>query len=366
MAKAAAAEERKVDPDEGKPADGGAPLFPRASSDWVAVQVERVDPVEEEGFLGRLQITATEQEIRGRWGGGRYVVRALNGANQFKTQRTISIAGDPLFVSEVNEQRWRRGLGHRGPSSAVAAPAPAFGMAEIIGLFQGMTQMQAAQQQAWMQAQAEQRRQEADDRRAAEQQRRDDDRRRDDERRAEENRREERRAKEEETARERDREFMRTMLELGRPAGGDEGKIQAFMTGMTTALKLRPPGGDGGGRDDDDDDEDPIQETIKGAVHGLVDSIRGRAAAASSAAAPPAAPPGPEPVTVTGQLGEELKTFVHKAAGAGADPNKLLAEAISTLSRQIDRKKGGSNGAAVSAAAAAVKAKDGTPAPTAG
>lgn len=361
------------DQDEGAP-EGGAPLFPGASDEWTQVHVERVEPVEEEGFLGRLPISATEQEIRGRWGGGRYLVRAMNARGQFKQNRTISIAGDPVFVSEVNAERWRRGLGvassgRAGASSPAPAPAPqGLGLGEVMTLIQTLQASAQQQQQAWLQQQ-----------RADDERRRREDEQREERRRREDQEREERRAREANEARSRDQQFLGTMLQLiaSKPAAApDSGKatMEAFTLGLTTALKLK---GGGGGEDEDDDqgeDEGGVAEVVKGAVRGLVDAVadragvgKGSSSSASSSSSAPALPAASsEPVTITGALGDQVKEFVAKASAAGKDPNALLAGAVGVLSKKLDKvSSSSSNGAGAASVAAAVAAVKGEGDPSA-
>lgn len=368
--------EARPDADEGKPAaaDGGAPLFPTASSDWIAVQVERLDPVEEEGFLGRLPITATEEQIRGRWGGGRFMCRAVNGQNQFKQNRTVSIAGDPVFISEVNRLRWIRGQGRPGDNaaavSAAAAPSQQFGVAEIVTLFQGMQQMQSAQQLQFMQQQAEDRRAREEAERKRDDERRAEDRRREDQKRAEDKEREERRIREDDERRAREREFMSTTIQMVTAnKGGEAGQMQAFLMGMSSAIKMVNQGGGGGRGDDDDDDddkeEDPIAETVRGVIKGLGDTFipgRKEAAAAEAPAAAPAAAPGePEPVTLKGPLAAHVTKFVLEAKAAGKNPEALLASGVDVLMKSL-QKKTTSNGAGVAAAVHAAKTGEAKPA----
>lgn len=372
MAKKAAAAAETTSEDDGAPT-GGVPLFPKQGSDWSYIDVSRVDPPEEVGFLGRMDLHATEETIKGRFGGGKYTVRARNEKHQVMTNRTIDIAGDPIFLSDSARDAWLRGRGREkeipprtGQPVAAAPAAQSFGVAEMVALFQGMQQMQMQQHTAAMAAQAEERRAREAEIQRREDRQREEDRRREDQRRAEENQREERRLAEEERARARDREFMTTMINVvtAKP-GGEAGQMAAFTNGLTLALKMAGTGG--GGRDDDDDgEEDPIAETVRGVVKGLGDAVSSRIGAPAAAppavpALPPVAPGQPEPVTFTGPLAAQVGEFVRKAQAAGKNPEALLAGGVDVMMKSLAKPSNGAAG--VAAAAAAVKAGEKAPPP---
>jgi hypothetical protein len=85
------------------------------------VSVRRTDP--NSGFLGFTPPDVNEAQIFERWGGGEYRLDARNVLNAILKVRTVKIAGDPLFESEAEENRWRRlnGLQPRARSAAAGA-----------------------------------------------------------------------------------------------------------------------------------------------------------------------------------------------------------------------------------------------------
>jgi hypothetical protein len=325
----------KTKDDDGRP-EGGAPLFPDAVNTWTHLDVERQDPVEEQGYLGKLPIEATEAEIRGRWGGGKYLIKAKDERGKIKTSRSISIAGDPVFVSKVAEERWRRGLGTTSAAAATmtttpAAPVQAFGIAEMMAFFSAMQNAQA----------------QAEERRRADELAREERRRREEDaaaerRRKDEEAREARRERELAEQRQRDRDFMQhtigvlTARQNERPGDGGAKAMESFVLGLNTALKIRGVACGEGDGDKDDEDEDEITGAVRGAVRGLVDSIKG-ATSKDPAPASSGVATSSENVTVTGALGEKLKQFATAAAAKGRDPNTLLESALEVLNRKIDQ-----------------------------
>lgn len=73
------------------------------------VTVSREDP--DEGYLGTLTGGANELEIFQQWGGSKYKLIAKNGRGRILTTRMLKLAGEPVFMSEVAEARWRRANG---------------------------------------------------------------------------------------------------------------------------------------------------------------------------------------------------------------------------------------------------------------
>jgi hypothetical protein len=208
-------------------------------------------------------------------------------------------------------------------------------MGELLTLFTTFQQMQAR----------------ADAQRAEEQARRDDARRKDEEAR------DERRRRDEEESRRRDREHQTQMLQLitevvARPAAAaapESNLLEAFTSGMKTALSMQPAPP---AREPDDEDEDgegggrgrgrgatpddPVASAIQGAVRGLVDRFGPGAAAPAQAALPPM--PDDGSVKVIGPLAEQMTDFVNIARGAGQDPNAILSKAVSFLKTDLQSK----------------------------
>ena len=231
---AAAASAADDEEDAGSTVFRGSPLFDDVDgNDFDHIAVRREGPVEE-GMLGRLPTTATEDLIFARFGGGKFKVFARTSKAKILGTTTIDIAGEPKFKSAAARKQYAEMVGiDEQPSGGGKGPAP--------GPFDQML--------AWMQLQTSK---SAEDhtRRMAEvdaAHRRDlerlkaeaEARSKEEERRAERERRlDEERAdrlrRENEEARRRDREFQATMLEASKktPSGPDP------MTTFTTAVKL--------------------------------------------------------------------------------------------------------------------------------
>lgn len=79
------------------------------------IAVLRTDP--HEGYLGALDPDASESTIKARWGGGTFRLEAKNDAGRVCKVKSITIAGDPVFESELAERRWKRLQGVRDTSS---------------------------------------------------------------------------------------------------------------------------------------------------------------------------------------------------------------------------------------------------------
>ena len=52
------------------------------------IQIHRTDPAEEEGYLGVVPLGFTEENIRARWGGGRFKLILRNTGNKLKGPST--------------------------------------------------------------------------------------------------------------------------------------------------------------------------------------------------------------------------------------------------------------------------------------
>jgi hypothetical protein len=317
-----------------------APLFAEIDADELAdIQIHRTEPVEEEGFLGVVPLAFNEENIRARWGGGRFKLILRNTGNKIKGTKHIVISGDPIWTSQAKKQAHYRGKGltlEDEPRAAPPAPPPGIGITEITGIFTTMMQMQAA----------------ADDRRARETAAAD-------ERRArEQDARDERRRKEEQESREREREHTTQMLLLikesvrGGGGGGDQGAgpalLEAFTSGMKSAVAMlpavqpAPAGGRGGDGDDDDDDDerrdDPVASAIQGIARVVVDRF-GPGGPAPAVAAPAAAgKPADEGVTLVGPLGEKVAALANAAKAANMDVTALLAQGIDNIHAYVARK----------------------------
>ncbi len=104
----AAAAEGRPDPNEGVTIFGDLD-DPDAERRIEKVQVRRLEP--DEGVLGELDARVTLLELREKFGGGKFRLDGKNVKGQIKKVETVSIAGDPIFQSEVYEAKWRRANG---------------------------------------------------------------------------------------------------------------------------------------------------------------------------------------------------------------------------------------------------------------
>jgi hypothetical protein len=78
------------------------------------VGIRRTEP--DSGFMGYMPAIVSESMIAAKWGGGEYRLEGKNEAGVIVKVRTCKIAGDPGFVSEAEEKRWRKlnGLDAKG------------------------------------------------------------------------------------------------------------------------------------------------------------------------------------------------------------------------------------------------------------
>jgi len=87
-----------------------SPLF----SDLGTVEDEKISVIHvfrqepDEGYLGHLPPDSTEAAVFERFGGSLYTLQAKNEKGRVVTKRSIRLAGDPIFMSDVAEARWRR------------------------------------------------------------------------------------------------------------------------------------------------------------------------------------------------------------------------------------------------------------------
>lgn len=110
------------------------------------VTVSREDP--DEGYLGTLTGGANELEIFQQWGGSKYKLTAKNGRGRILTTRMLKLAGEPVFMSEVAEARWRRsnGLKPKKQESDVHVPEGGLSYKEMIAVIE--SKAEAARQDA--------------------------------------------------------------------------------------------------------------------------------------------------------------------------------------------------------------------------
>ena len=305
-----------------------APLFDLGEkSDAIAwIDVDRVEPFEEEGFLAKIGPDATQADIRSRWGGGKFKLVAKGATGKYIQARSITIAGDPRFMSKANAARWRRAQNvDEDPSDApmmISAPAaaPSFDPLQFI-------QMQIAAA-----------REEREARRMDERER--EDARRREEQASEERRRkweqetEERRRKDDEAARERERQHNQTMMQMltSKPEGGGAEAVAMLVKGLELGRNS------GGGAQDDEDDEDGddslagvIKQAVKGVAGGFMEGQRANARPAGAPA------PGGGSIRLTGSLAEKVKKFAAIAKAKGLNADEMLDATVDKLAEHVEK-----------------------------
>lgn len=339
------------------------PLFERAVSGKVDyIHVYRLEPSMEEGTVGRLPADATELDIKEKWGGGKYYVEGKDAGNKVVSgagRRTVAIAGNPVFLSEVNHRKWLRAAGIE-PEGSKGPAAPSF--AELLTMITTITQGAATQAERAHAQQMEQIRAHQAEREKMAAEREDRQRREDREReerlRREQREYEERRAREDEARATRDREHQKAILELVKgqqQTGGGGELLQTFVTGMKTALAFRGEAADGDGDGEEQGGpavKDPLTaaiETLPGLITTIVDRARGggqgqerreAGGEAESAVADHGAHDRTTGgVTLTGAITPVAQEFMATMKAAGKDPEAVLKGAMETMIRASKTKR---------------------------
>jgi hypothetical protein len=321
---------------------GEAPLFEDDGRiDHIAV--ERIEPAE--GFLGNIEPGATEEDIRGKYGGGKFRLRARDAGSRFVKGvplATVTIGGDPVFQSNTFEQQWRRrqGLTTTGASNGngVISEKP-LGFGELMLLMdKGAERARATYQE---QAQIREREAVAAHERQLEQIRAEAKRREQElaferERlKTEAAEREGRLAREMAAERERQREHNAAMLQLisekGKQASEGGAGVQTLIAGMKLAQELTG-GGEGGG--------DPLTAFAQ----NLPDIIEqgGKLIAMDKASAgqagkiranPRSAKVGKDDVVLTGEVAKKAAQLVKHLEAQGKNPARVLSRAFDVIGR---------------------------------
>ena len=317
------------------------PLFEDWSDDWAYLAVQRLEPIEEKGYLGQLEIGADEATLRTQYGGGKYQIQAKTAAHQIKNQRTIEIAGEPLFMTDDAEHRYRarRTPGGARAAAAAAAPAPGLGVAELLTIMQTLQQSSQAMLNQQAEAQREERRRQDQENRDREERRQREEEKREERRRDEAKQAAADRAADEKAERERQREHQQALMQLVLSGSKQTGApIEAFQSGITTAMALLRGAGGGGGDDDDDDqgeaEQDPIMATIRAAVQGLVDGVKGTKETAPAPSSSSSAES--DDVKITGPLADHVREFVKVAKSKGKNVDALLAGAVDVMKKKLE------------------------------
>ena len=103
-----------------------------------SLNVERSDP--DEGFLGKLEPTATELDVFRQWGGSKYSIVAKNARGRILTRRSIKLAGDPIFMSEFFEARWRKQNGFKAKKTEGEATDGAYTAKELMAIIEAKSE----------------------------------------------------------------------------------------------------------------------------------------------------------------------------------------------------------------------------------
>jgi len=314
----------------------GAPLFKQGVPEFDHVAVQRVAPHEDAGYLGRMDKTITEDDVRGQYGGGKYKLTPRDSGGQYINglgTTTIEISGDPVFKSEAARKLYNRNRGIEEPKAGPAAAAAPAGPS----LIELMMFMEKGSERARLEAreQAAQREREA----AAAHERqlalvKADGERREKELQAER----ERLAAQLAADRQRDQQFMQTMISIvkgeARAAAGSGDTLEqaAKLIGIVKELG---GGGEGG-------DEDPMSHLTRN-LPAIMQQLRLMSPGAAPAAGPKKAG-GAEPLTIEGPLGAEASKVFKEIADRGGDPSLVFAQVLQGLRKKLAAAPATTNG----------------------
>lgn len=339
-------EEQHTQGDEGDDEEPIGPLFEVDGAAYLAVT--RTEP--EEGYLGRIKPNATEQDIARKWGGGTFVIAARGEKGTYikNATRTVEIAGDPVFKSQAAEARWRREQGLEDPAKKSNTAAPGERPLSVTDLMllsdkaaeraREQTQMIFAQITA-LQMQAHSQQLEAMRAELA---------RRDQATREEQARRDQLDAAE----RDRNREFLKTMVEVRTKTDAAD-PVSLLFKGIELAKRL---GGDGEGPGD------PLALLTANLPQIIAE---GRKLLHAERAAPPpqqlanpgdedeyddeeeeedeeadeeaAADDGTPKVELTGDLAVKFAAVVERLQAQGADPETTISHAFDIMAGKAKR-----------------------------
>ena len=341
MGRRKAAPRRVVDYEE----DGSeSPLFDDDKRiDHIAV--ERLDPPE--GFLGTIDPSSTEEDIRGKYGGGKFRLRARDVGSHYVKGVPVgnaTIGGEPIFQSISFERQWKRRQGivdDKPPAAGGALSEKPLSFGELMLLMdkQAERARQAAQEGADLRA----REAEASHARQLELVREDTKRR---ERELEQERqrmhidakeRAERLDREVTAERERQREHTATMLQLVKEQKGPDGTAALLLKGIELARELGGGTGEGGATD-------PLTALAANLPDILSEAGKIAAIDRSSAAPRPAEanpspqqrrrPGEPEPVMLEGSVAKAATELIGRLKEQGRDPAAVLAQAFDAIARR--------------------------------
>jgi hypothetical protein len=252
------------------------------------------------------------------WGGGKYKLIGLTAGGKFLKNRTVDLAGDPIFRSETARAQYRRAIGPiSDPPPAPASAGPALSVPEILALISGADarkeqdyerriaemNLRHTQDMERMRMDAEIRGREAEAR---------------EERRAKDEReREVREAARALEARKSEREFQALMVQIAGQQKADP--TAALLQGIQIAQQL---GGAG-------EASDPLS-----LLAGNIPQILDKAGALIPGAKPPApaAPPAPDTdLHLAGALGAKGSAVVEHLRRIGKSPEAALSGMFDAL-----------------------------------
>ena len=349
-----------------------APLFATSGQKLkriATVAVHRSEP--DSGYLGWMQPDVSEASLVSKWGGGTYKLEAKNSLGQVVPGgiRTLKLAGDPIFSSQIEEKRWRRanGLNDRDTDAGQLSTK------DLLTLMEERDEKRRAEQldreeraRAEIAARDERERvarderaaqalREADDRKARElkdaderEERRRREAREDDERRSRIHREDMERITSQNAQQLANTQQMFTQLattlktESHAPADSGGAVMKALLTGIQVAREIA---GAAGGGDKDAAPADAFTSLIQRLPETLREvrqtgaAVFGELAGKKPAAA---APPGPggkrrptDHLTITGPTATKAKRVLNALAAAGRNPEAEMDRLLDFAASQI-------------------------------
>lgn len=307
------------------------------------IAVERIEPPE--GFLGNIEPGATEEDIRGKYGGGKFRLRARDAGSRFVKGvplATVTIGGDPVFQSNTFEQQWRRRQGLTPVASngnGVISEKP-LGFGELMLLMDKTAERQRAM--FLEQSQVREREAAASHERQLEQIRAEAKRRESElaferERlKTEAQEREGRLAREATAERERQREHNAAMLQIitekGKQASEGGAGVQTLIAGMKLAQELTG-GGEGGGGDPLTAFAQNLPEIIEQGGKLIAMDKASAGQAGKVRANPRSAKVGKDDVVLTGEVAKKAAQLVKHLEAQGKNPARVLSRAFDVIGR---------------------------------
>ena len=345
-----------VDEDEKRPTQVTfAALFDAGPEDAndetvLKVRVTRMEP--SEGQLGYIEdMDATEELIKERWGGSKYRLDGINRQGRIVRVRTITIAGDPIFVSESFDIQWRKQRGLPPRSQTNGEQVTIKDMLAIIEAKEAALRKEISdkeerdrkerqereaerrrEEREW-QAQREREQREFDERRRKEREEAEERRRRDDDER------EQRRRRDLEESTKQQQQFMQQMLTIvstnaqqsitlvkemsAAPKGGETNPADMLIKGIQLALQLK--GGDGEGEKDLlTTVVENLPQMLNAAGNAVGKAVREVKGGATSHQPRIAATPEGSLVLPPGVVSQKFAALVQKVAEQGGDPEQAL------------------------------------------